>query len=203
MGFMRNMSRSGQKIVLYAAGFIPFVLLALRAALGRLGANPVQTLMISTGDWTMRLLLATLSITPLQAFINLPHASSLRRQLGLLALFYGCLHFIIYIGLDYLFDVGLILREAPGTPFVIVGFGSFILLLLLGITSPKGLASRMSGKQWRNVHRLVYLAGIGGIVHYRLKSKVIGTELIIYTAVLAVLLLYRLVLYIKKSKNSI
>jgi sulfoxide reductase heme-binding subunit YedZ len=178
------------------------LILVARAITGSLGANPVQTLTLSTGDWTMRLLLGMLCVTPVARMTGWKKVESLRRPLGLYTLFYACLHFMIYFGLDYLFNVGLIVQEAPKTPFVIVGFGGFLLLILLGITSLKAVMRRMNSKRWKIIHRLVYLFGIVGLAHYLLKVKIIPVELILYASVLVILLLFRLVWFLIKRPTG-
>jgi sulfoxide reductase heme-binding subunit YedZ len=170
---------------------LPLLLLILRFFIGRLGADPVRTLLLSTGDWTMRFLLLTLMITPIMELSGWKSIFFLRRLFGLFALLYAALHFLVYLGLDYLFNVEMILRESQRTPFIIVGFVSFLLLIPLGITSLKSVMQHMERGTWRIVHSLVYIISIGGIVHYLLKLKVISPEFVVYTVLLALLLLYR------------
>jgi sulfoxide reductase heme-binding subunit YedZ len=172
---------------------VPFLLLVIRFFIGRLGADPVQTLILSTGDWTMRFLLLTLVMTPVQDLSGWKGAYGYRRTLGLFSLFYASLHFLVYIGLSYLFDFTLMVEEALRSPFVIVGFGSFLLLILLGVTSLRAIMGRMSRRDWRIVHSLVYVISVGGTVHYLLKLKVISREFLLYTVILSLLLLYRIV----------
>jgi sulfoxide reductase heme-binding subunit YedZ len=190
---MKPISSSTRKAAVSVACFIPLLLLVIRFLIGRLGADPVQTLLLSTGDWTMRFLLLTLLVTPLMDLTGWKRMFFLRRLFGLCSLLYAGLHFLVYLGLGYLFNIRMILREAPTTPFVIIGFGSFLLLIPLGITSMKFLMKRMRRQNWRIIHGLVYVIGIGGVVHYLLKLKVISNEFIVYTVLLALLLLYRLI----------
>jgi sulfoxide reductase heme-binding subunit YedZ len=170
---------------------LPLLILIVRFFIGRLGADPVRTLLLSTGDWTMRFLLLTLMITPIMELSGWRSIFFLRRLLGLFALLYAALHFFVYLGLDYLFNVEMILRESQRTPFIIVGFASFLLLIPLGITSLKSVMQHMERGTWRIVHSLVYIISIGGIVHYLLKLKVISLEFLVYTVLLALLLVYR------------
>jgi sulfoxide reductase heme-binding subunit YedZ len=193
---MKTISSSKRKAFVLGACFIPLLLLVIRFLIGRLGADPVQTLLLSTGDWTMRFILLTLLVTPLMDLTGWKRMFFLRRLFGLYSLLYAGLHFLVYLGLGYLFNIRMILREAPTTPFVIIGFGSFLLLIPLGITSMKSLMKRMRRQNWRIIHGLVYLIGIGGIVHYLLKLKIISNEFIVYTVLLALLLLYRLISWI-------
>ena len=193
---MKAISPSSRRTAVSGTCFIPLLLLVIRFLMGRLGADPVQTLLLSTGDWTMRFLLLTLLVTPLMDLTGWKRMFFLRRLFGLYSLLYAGLHFLVYLGLGYLFNIRMILREAPATPFVIVGFGSFLLLIPLGITSMKSLMKRMRRQNWRILHGLVYVIGIGGVVHYLLKLKVISNEFIVYTALLSLLLLYRLISWI-------
>jgi sulfoxide reductase heme-binding subunit YedZ len=188
---VKVISPSSKKTAASIACAIPLVLLIIRFLLGRLGADPVKTLLLSTGDWTMRFLLLTLAVTPVVDLSGWKKIVFLRRMFGLYALLYAGLHFLVYLGLDCLFNIRIILREALNSPFIIVGFGSFLLLIPLGITSIRSLMRRMERRNWRLLHGLVYLIGIGGVVHYLLKLKVISNEFVVYTVLLALLLLYR------------
>ena len=180
------------KSLVSVACLIPFLLLVMRFLLGRLGADPVQTIILFTGDWTLRFLILTLAMTPLREVSGWKAAHGYRRVLGLFSLLYACLHFLAYVGLSYLFDIPLVVEEALRSPFIIVGFGSFLLLITLGVTSLRSIMGSMSRRDWRIVHALVYLVGVGGVVHYLLKLKVISGEFILYTVILALLLLYRI-----------
>jgi len=193
---MKAITRSWRNRAVSIACTIPLLLLIIRFLTGRLGADPVRTLLLSTGDWTMRFLLLTLTITPVMELSGWKNVFFLRRLFGLNSLLYAGLHFLVYLGLDYLFNLRILLREAPKTPFIIVGFVSFLLLIPLGITSVRSLMQRMVRRNWRILHGLVYLIGIGGVVHYLLKLKVISNEFIVYTVLLALLLLYRLISWI-------
>ena len=165
------------------------LLLIFRFALGRLGADPVRTLLLATGDWTMRFLLLTLTITPLVELSGWKSFIFLRRLFGIYSLLYAGLHFLVYLGLDYLFNIRIILEEAVRTPFIIIGFGSFLLLIPLGITSIRPFMARMENRTWVVIHGLVYLIALGGVVHYLLKLKVISKEFVVYTVLLSLLLL--------------
>jgi sulfoxide reductase heme-binding subunit YedZ len=170
----------------------PFVYRLIQLAVGGFGAVPVTVLVLSTGDWTMRFLLASLAVRPLSALFNYRKYAPYRCSLGLVALLYAFLHLMIYVGLDYLFMIGIVVQEALAAPYILVGFGSFIVLCVLGVTSLRRVIARLGAKRWRLLHRFVYLAAVGGVVHYFLKSKVVGFELIAYTSVLAVLLGFRI-----------
>jgi sulfoxide reductase heme-binding subunit YedZ len=191
-----------KRAVVSIACALPLLILIVRFAVGMLGADPVRTLLLATGDWTMRLLLLTLAVTPLKDLSGWNGVFFLRRVFGLYSLLYAGLHLLVYLGLDYLFDLRLILNAAIDSPFIMVGFGSFLLLIPLGVTSMRSLMRRMERRNWRILHGLVYLTAIGGVVHYLLKLKVISGEFVVYTVVLALLLLYRPLswLFIKGSR---
>jgi len=187
----RGFEKAAPKL-LFLLCLVPFVYQMIHLAVGGFGAVPVRVLMLSTGDWTMRFLLASLAVRPLSTIFNYKRYIPFRRILGLVSLFYVCLHFMIYIGLDYLFQFRIVVLEALSTPHILVGFGSFIVLAVLGVTSLRRIIARLGARRWRLLHRFAYLAAVGGIVHYLLKSKVVGFELIAYASVLAVLLGYRI-----------
>jgi sulfoxide reductase heme-binding subunit YedZ len=188
---MKAITRSWRNRAVSIACTIPLLLLIIRFLTGRLGADPVRTLLLSTGDWTMRFLLLSLTITPAIELSGWKSLFFLRRLFGLYSLLYAGLHFLVYLGLDYLFNLGIILGEASKTPFIVVGFVSFLLLIPLGVTSVKSIMQRMERSSWRLVHSLVYVISMGGVVHYLLKLKVISHEFVVYTVLLALLLLYR------------
>jgi sulfoxide reductase heme-binding subunit YedZ len=180
------------KRLLLAACFVPLLLLAARLAAGTLGGNPVRTAILYAGDWTMRFLILSLAVRPLSDVARRMDLLHFRRQLGLVALFYAALHFGMYLGLDYLFYLRVVLQEARRSPYIIVGFGSFLLLVFLGATSVKSWMRRLGAKRWSRMHRLVYPVAVGGVVHYALKAKTAGPELLSYAALVAALLVYRL-----------
>jgi sulfoxide reductase heme-binding subunit YedZ len=157
-----------------------------------LGANPIEAITHATGDWTLRFLLITLSITPLRILLKLPSLIRFRRMLGLFAFFYGCLHFLTYIWLDKFFNWHEIVIDVGKRKFITVGFTAFVLLIPLAITSTAGWIRRLGGKRWRALHRLVYFAAIAGVIHYLWLVKADIRRPVEYGTVLALLLLYRL-----------
>jgi sulfoxide reductase heme-binding subunit YedZ len=187
----RRIEKAATKL-LFLLCLVPFLYQMIDLAVGGFGSVPVRVLILSTGDWTMRFLLASLAVRPLSSIFKYERYVPFRRTLGLVSLFYVCLHFMIYIGLDYLFQIKIVVQEALSTPHILVGFGSFIVLVVLGVTSLRPIIARLGARRWRLLHRFAYLAAVGGLVHYLLKSKVVGIELIAYASVLAVLLGYRI-----------
>lgn len=188
------------KSVIFVACLIPLARLVWFAFQGNLSANPIEFITRSLGTWTLVFLLITLSITPLRKLLNQPWLIKLRRMLGLFAFFYASLHFVTYIWLDQFFDLQAIYKDVIKRPFITVGFASFILLIPLAVTSTNNMVRRLGGKRWQKLHRLVYLIAIGGVVHYWWLVKKDITQPVIYATVLAVLLGYRVFVYMRKDK---
>jgi sulfoxide reductase heme-binding subunit YedZ len=178
------------KIAFFSACLIPLGLLGFDAWRGNLGANPIEVITRSTGTWTLVFLLATLSVTPLRKISRTPAWIKFRRMLGLFAFFYACLHFTTYFWLDQFFDLQGIAKDVAERPFITVGFLSFALLIPLAMTSTSGMIRRL-GRRWQQLHRLVYLIAIGGVVHYLWLVKADLTQPLIYGLFLSLLLAYR------------
>src|SRR5438477_12895289 len=184
------------KIVVFVACLVPVGLLGWDAYTQNLGANPIEKITHTTGDWTLRFLLITLSITPLRKLLGVPALIKFRRMLGLYAFFYGTLHFLTYIWLDKFFNVHEMLIDIAKRKFITVGFTAFILLIPLAITSTAGWIRRLGGKRWQKLHRLIYISAIAGVIHYLWLVKKDIREPLEYGAVLAVLLGYRIVVWL-------
>jgi sulfoxide reductase heme-binding subunit YedZ len=160
-----------------------------------LGANPIEKITHATGDWTLRFLLITLAITPLRKFLSVPALIKFRRMFGLFAFFYGCLHFTTYIWLDKSFNLHEMWLDIAKRKFITVGFTAFVLLIPLALTSTAGWIRRLGGKRWQALHRLIYVSAIAAVIHYLWLVKADIRKPLIYGAILAVLLLYRLVVW--------
>lgn len=167
-----------------------------------LGANPIEALEHKTGDWTLRFLLITLAITPLRKLLRIPALIKFRRMLGLFAFFYGCLHFATYLGVDKFFNLHEILADVVKRKYITVGFTGFVLLIPLAFTSTAGWIRRLGGKRWQALHRLIYFSAIAGVIHYLWLVKADIREPLEYGAVLAVLLAYRLVVWLRPSSST-
>src|SRR6202142_1602805 len=188
----RNMIRWFKPVV-FLACLVPLALLGWKAYSGALGANPIEVITHATGDWTIRFLLITLSITPIRKLTGRLWLIRYRRMLGLFAFFYGTLHFLTYIWLDKFFDLHEMLHDVAKRSFITVGFTGFVLLIPLALTSTKGWIRRLGGKRWQALHRLIYFSAIAGVIHYWWLVKADIRKPLIYGAILAVLLLYRIV----------
>ena len=171
-----------------------------------LGANPIEKITHATGDWTLRFLLITLAVTPLRKLLGVPALIRFRRMFGLFAFFYACLHFATYIWLDKFFNLHEMLADVAKRKFITVGFAAFLLLIPLALTSTAGSIRRLGGKRWQALHRLIYVSAIAGVIHYLWLVKADIRKPLIYGAVLAVLLSYRVVIWIgaaTKKRNGI
>ena len=180
------------KIVVFLACLIPLGQLLYNAWAGDLTANPIEYITHFTGDWSLIFLLATLSVTPLRKILGWNEVIKLRRMLGLFAFFYVLLHFSTYMVLDHFFDFERIVKDVYKRPYVTAGFTAFVLLIPLAATSTTAMIRRL-GKRWQQLHRLVYVAAIAGVVHFYWLVKADIRRPIQYGAVLALLLGYRLI----------
>ena len=156
-----------------------------------LGPNPMETLTHSTGIWALRLLLLTLAVTPLRRLLGLPWLVRFRRLLGLFAFFYASLHFGVYLALDRALAWEEILKDLAERPYITLGFAALVLLVPLAVTSTRGWVRRL-GRGWQRLHRLGYVLGLLGVLHFLWLVKADLREPLIYGAVLAVLLAARL-----------
>lgn len=159
------------KIVLFVLGLAPFFWLGYDALSDlltgsiRLTANPIEFITHYTGDWTLRLIIIGLAITPLRKIFNYPDLIRYRRMIGLFAFFYAVLHFTTWIWLDKFFDPHEMWADILKRRYITVGMAGFLMLIPLAITSTKGWIRRL-GKRWQLLHRLVYFAAIAGVIHY-------------------------------------
>ena len=182
------------KPIVFVACLLPVLRLAWKAYHSALGANPIQVITWSTGTWTLVFLMLTLSVTPLRKLTRQYWLIQYRRMLGLFAFFYGFLHFLTYIWLDQFFDLQSVTKDVLKRPFITVGFTAFLLMIPLAATSFQR-AIRWLGKRWQSLHRLIYAVAIAGVIHYIWLVKKDLRKPLIYASILAVLLLYRVVIW--------
>lgn len=155
-----------------------------------LGANPIEKIQDTCGEWALRFLVITLAITPLRDWFNLPWLVQLRRMLGLYAFFYVLLHFLNWLILDQGLYWPGVLEDIGKRPFITIGFAAFLLLIPLAVTSTNKMMRRL-GKRWKSLHRLVYLISLLAVWHYYWQVKSDVTEPLIYLAIVLVLLGWR------------
>lgn len=182
---------------------LPFIQLVWRAFYGDLGPNPIEEITRELGVWALRLLIAGLAITPLVQLTKQPALIRQRRPIGLVAFAYVLLHLSSYIGLDQFFDWNAIFKDILKRPFITLGMLGFVLLTLLAITSTNAMIRKLGPKAWRRVHKLVYAVAALGVAHYFLLVKADHRPPLIYGAILAALLGYRVVrAYAQRQKAT-
>jgi len=189
------------KAILFSAALLPLAYLAAGAFFFPewLGVNPAEHITRSTGDWTLRMLLLTLAVTPLRRLTGWPWILRVRRMVGLFAFFYAVMHMSSYVSFDHVFDVGEILKDILKRPFITVGFICLVLLIPLAATSTNAMVRRLGARRWQLLHRLVYLIAPLGVLHFWWMVKRNLTEPIIYAILLALLLGYRIYLRTRGS----
>jgi sulfoxide reductase heme-binding subunit YedZ len=189
------------KVAIFVAALMPLTRLVWKAFTANLGANPIEVITRSTGTWTLVFLLITLSVTPLRKLTGMYGLIKFRRTLGLFAFFYAVLHFLTFVWLDKFFDFQEMIKDVVKRPFITAGFTAFVLMIPLALTSTSGMIRRLGGKRWQLLHRLIYVSGIAGVVHYVwLVKKDVRTP-IIYACILGILLGYRLIVWITTASK--
>ena len=173
--------------------FIPFFDLILKAlgVYGGLGANPIETIIHTTGDWGLRMLIVTLLLTPLGYYSDVVFFRQFPKPIGLVAFFYSLMHFLSYAIIDQSGDIKIIIVDIIETPYLIVGWGGFLCLLFMGIASHKRL------QPWFNKNRstisgIVYTAAVLAVWHYFWQTKTVELESVIYIVIICILMLWRL-----------
>lgn len=179
------------KVVVFLACLAPFAYLVWALFADRLGANPVDTLTRDLGEWALRFLLLTLLMTPLQVSLKQSWAVRLRRMLGLYAFFYVFVHFFTWLLFDKSFLGSEILADIIKRPFITVGVAAFVLLIPLAVTSTRRMQRRL-GRNWKRLHRLIYIAAVAAVLHYFWLVKADIFMPSVYAVLLAGLLGYRL-----------
>jgi sulfoxide reductase heme-binding subunit YedZ len=175
----------------WALGVAPLLYGVKLILQSRLGANPVEFLEHYTGDWTLRLLLTTLGMTPLRTLTRLTEPIRVRRILGLWTFAFLCLHFSMYLVFDLSFSMTQLAEDLVKRTYITLGFTAWLLLLPLAITSTAGWQRRLK-RRWITLHRLIYPAAILGAIHYLWLVKADKREPLIYLSILLALLAFRL-----------
>ena len=175
------------KAVAFAAALIPAARLAYRFYIQDLTANPGDYITDQTGTWALTMLVITLTITPLRRLTKWNALITLRRMLGLFAFFYATLHMLTWVVFIHFFDWPFMVEDVVMRPFITIGMATFLILLALALTSNR-FAIRRLGRRWQKLHRLVYVAAIGAVVHFWWLVKADVTEPLRWAAVVAVLL---------------
>ena len=152
------------------------------------------------GEWTLIFIFLTLSMTPLRKITKSLEWIKFRRMLGLFAFFYASIHMLSYVGLDYRFDFEPLINDVLKKKFIFIGFSAWLLLIPLAVTSSEKMV-RLLKQNWKKIHRLIYIIGIFGVLHYIWLSKTIFFKPLIFLILLIILLLFRI--KITKSASKI
>ncbi|MGC2196533.1 MAG: protein-methionine-sulfoxide reductase heme-binding subunit MsrQ [Terriglobales bacterium] len=190
------------KALVFLGCLVPLARLGWKAYQQALGANPIEVITHSTGDWTLILLLAALSITPVRKLTRQYWLIGVRRMIGLFAFSYACLHFTTYIWLDKFFDWHAMLADIGKRKFITMGFLAFVLLIPLAVTSTTGWIRRLGGKRWQVLHRLIYAGAAAGVIHYVWLVKADLRKPLQYATVLAILLGYRGIAWARSAAGA-
>jgi methionine sulfoxide reductase heme-binding subunit len=199
-GETRRPRRGLIKVVVATLASLPAAFLLFRLLTDRLGANPIAEVMNQLGFWTLTLLLATLTCTPLKILTGWSWPLTLRRMLGLFAFGYACLHLGVYLVLDQFFDWAAIVEDIGKRMFITVGFFGFLLLLPLALTSTNRMVKRLGFPRWKRLHRLGYVAAVAGVVHFTWRVKADLLQPVIFAAVLSLLFIIRIADWLKRSR---
>ncbi|WP_132703777.1 sulfite oxidase heme-binding subunit YedZ [Reinekea marinisedimentorum] len=155
-----------------------------------LGIDPVEVLLAETGEWSLRFLLITLACSPLRR-LKVKRLARYRRMLGLYSFYYASLHLAIYVSGWIQFDWQLLVEDLISRPFIYIGMAVWLVLMVLAITSPKAVIKRLK-KWWLVIHRFVYVAAFGALVHLWMQSRGTIDEVLVYGALLFLLLAERI-----------
>jgi methionine sulfoxide reductase heme-binding subunit len=190
------------KPLLFGLSLLPFCWLLYAAMSNQLGANPAQALSRATGGWTLRFLCLVLAVTPLRSITGTPALARFRRMLGLFVYFYAVLHVLSYAWFDMGFELVDIVKDIPKRPFILVGSSAFVLLTPLALTSFNRAIKLLGARRWQTLHKLIYLVAALALLHFfwMRAGKNDFVEVFVYAAVLATLLTWRLLNFIRKNR---
>ncbi len=180
------------KLLLLANALVPLGLLVWDLYHDRVGANPLEYATRTTGMLSLVFLMLTIAVSPVRQVFKWNGLGKFRRMLGLFAFFYGVLHLLTYVAFDRYFNLRSVPADVASRPFIAIGMLAFFLMLPLAITSTNKMVKRLGGKRWRTLHRLVYAAGIAGVLHFWLLVKSDTRLPVTFGFVLLLLLAHRI-----------
>jgi len=191
------------KFVLLINGFVPLAMLSWDAQQHQLGANPTNEAIHITGVMAIIFLSLTLAVTPVRKATGWNWLSHFRRMLGLFAFYYALVHLSIYFAFQRGFSLVGVIQDTAKRPFIFFGMGALLLMIPLAITSTNGMIKSLGAKKWKRLHQLVYVVAISAAIHFWMYGKVVGVGQRLYVAVLALLLGWRIVLWLRsRTRNS-
>jgi sulfoxide reductase heme-binding subunit YedZ len=183
----------------FVGSLVPLAYILIQALRGKLGANPIAEGLNNLGLIALIFLIGSLACTPLKTLFGWGWPVRLRRMLGLFAFFYASLHLLTYTGLDQSLDLRAVWKDVTKRPFIFVGMAAFAAMVPLALTSTAASVKRMGSTAWKRLHRLAYLAALLGAVHFYLRVKKDVREPLIYAAILAILLLVRVITFARRK----
>jgi sulfoxide reductase heme-binding subunit YedZ len=184
-----------------AVCLIPLLSLIVDILFDNLGSNAIQALHIRLGDWSLRFLGITLTITPIQKLTRWRGMADYRQLFGLYAFFYGTLHILAYMTMDHALVWQIMFIDIIESPYIWFGVFAYVVTFLLAITSPNAAKKRM-GKSWKKLHRFIYPASIAVLLHYFWQLKGNMAEPFFYAIILFVLLSFRVAIWYKARQLS-
>lgn len=192
------------KASVFLLALLPLLRLIALGFQDRLGANPIEFITRSTGEWTLYFLCITLAVTPLRRLSGWNWLVRLRRMLGLFVFFYVCLHFTTFIWFDHFFDLQAMWKDIVKRPFITVGFTAFVLLIPLALTSTNAMVRRL-GRRWQTLHRLIYVVAVLGMLHFwwMRAGKNNFAQPILMGSIVALLLGFRLVYWYRFQRKQV
>ena len=191
--------RRYSKTLVFFLSLWPIYVISYQIIFNQLGPEPVDRIINHFGEWTLIFILLTLSMTPLKKITKSVEWIKFRRMLGLFTFFYASIHMLSYVGLDYRFDFEPLINDVLKKKFVFIGFSAWLLLIPLAITSSERMV-RLLKQNWKKIHRLIYIIGIFGVLHYIWLSKTIFFKPLIFLIILVILLLFRIKITRSASK---
>jgi sulfoxide reductase heme-binding subunit YedZ len=183
--------RDYTRAAVYWLGAMPAIWAFYLAISDQLGADPMKSLERLLGLWALRFLVIGLCVTPLRR-LGGPNLLRYRRAFGLLAFSYAALHLSVYIALDQGFDLAAVWKDIDKRPYITIGMAAFTILVPLAVTSNNAMIRRLGSAAWTRLHRLVYLAAGLAAIHFVMVVKSWPAEPLIYAAIVAGLLAFRL-----------
>jgi methionine sulfoxide reductase heme-binding subunit len=186
---------------IFIGALTPLVSIVLRALGGRLNANPIAQVENELGLSALIFLLASLACTPARRVFPWTWPVRVRRELGLFAFFYASLHFLVYVFLDQVVDLGAIFEDIAKRPFITVGFLALLLMIPLAFTSTTASVRRLGFRRWQRIHQLIYVAGVLAVIHFIWRVKIDVSQPITYAIALAMLLLVRVVFWVDRRRR--